>query len=185
MRTESPEDPPQAPQPKRYPGAEGREIVVVPRSTGPSGDHERYLEFERSTDYRDRVLNVARQGIRAILRQRHDELGKYCIYASSSRIGLIIDWRPDAARPGGVNHAAVVAILPPVDAGGPDERDRNERIETLLMAYLREGLESEGLKLRESSGAVDSVQDASGATVVVAWEGRYYSDTIDGFVFLP
>lgn len=168
-----------------FTGINGRSIIVTHHYGDRYGDIDRFSRLANDPDFREDVLWVVRNAMREIMTQHVDRTGKYGVHSKSTGIGVIIDWRPDGrVHTDNRNHAMVVTLLPIKRFHHFKANDISIIVESLLMDYLRESLDRERQPLRETEGAVDSVQDRSGSTLVVAWEGKYHSDTIDEFLFV-
>lgn len=91
----------------------GRRIIDTKHSIDRFVDRDRFSDYG-SSELKQEILRVIKDGMNDIIRLHNDEEGVYVIHSESTKIGVVITWRREGnpKLDDGKNHAIVVTVLP-------------------------------------------------------------------------
>lgn len=91
----------------------GRKIIDTKHSIDRFVDKDRFSDYG-SSELKQEILRVIKDGIAEILSKHNDSEGVYVIHSQSTKIGVVIMWRREGnpKLDDGQNHAIVVTVLP-------------------------------------------------------------------------
>jgi hypothetical protein len=93
---------------------DNRKIIDTQHKLDRQYDDDRfdYDDNFTPTVFEKHIQRILNKAIQKIIKKYGDKPGVYVIHSYSTKIGIVIEWRPDRIKDDGRNHAIIVTLLP-------------------------------------------------------------------------